>query len=156
MATKDEGKDNKTQGFFVDIMLGTLATHLRALGFDTEVGRITCQRLLSDRVLISRNRRLKDKCKNVIVLSSEKLEEQMRELNHLINIKPIPAALFSRCLRCNSKLVTAPEEALESVPEYIKVIHQDNIRFCEMCKKCFWPGTHRQHMEKKFKSWGLI
>jgi len=149
-------KADEVRKFFVDVMLGSLATHLRALGFDTEVGRITPQRPRDDRICISRNRALKNKVENLLLLSSERLEDQIMELKEHINITPRPGALFSRCLRCNSRLINASEEALQAVPEYIRVVHQGEIRFCEMCKRCYWPGSHRQHMEKKFKTWGLL
>jgi uncharacterized protein with PIN domain len=140
-------------------MLGSLARHLRALGFDTQLQRIRPDEAGSpgERILVTRNRLVKKVLPQVILLASEKLPEQFQELRPFIVSQVDPDLMFTRCLSCNFPLLEAKEEDYkDKVPEYIQTIHKGRITYCGSCKRFFWPGTHRKNMEEKFKRWGLV
>ncbi len=60
---------------------------------------------------------------------------------------------FTRCLTCNWLLEEIPwEEARERVPEYISYVHRE-FRICRCCGRVYWPGTHRERMEKSIEQW---
>lgn len=143
-----------------DIMLGSLARHLRALGFDVVVfpfeGKIF-HPSLGGRVLITRKKALGELFPKIVVLNSGTLKSQLKELKESIDLRIDPSQLFTRCLECNSLLIRADQDLYRGrIPEYIQLLHRGQVRYCETCDRFFWPGTHRRHMEKKFREWGLI
>lgn len=148
-----------SQRYVIDVMLGSLSRHLRALGFDVLVKPLSIEDIgrFKERILITRRVSMRGISKNLIVISSEKLDDQLKELNSIVGIKVDPVLCFSRCLKCNTPLVTAAEEMYRGkVPEYIQTTHKNQIRYCETCKRFYWPGTHRKNMEKKFRELGLM
>lgn len=145
--------------FIVDVMLGRLAKHLRALGFDVLIKPYS-NKLLSDfpeRTILTRKLSIMTDNKNLIKLYSEILEKQIEQLKQELNLKADPSMCFTRCLNCNHPLMDAQEENYKSnIPDFIQTTHKGQIKYCPNCQKFFWPGTHRSHMEKKFKEWGLL
>ncbi|RLB42816.1 MAG: hypothetical protein DRH12_04750 [Deltaproteobacteria bacterium] len=146
--------------FLADSMLGKLAKWLRIMGYDTHYqsryspGQI--ERLVkADRILITRKRQLVAMVPAAVLLFSDRVGEQINELNARGLFSP-SAKPFSRCIRCNTLLVRPGKDILPyCVPDYVKYESGDLISQCPTCGRCYWPGTHRENMEKQLHSWGV-
>lgn len=153
--------DSKDPAFLADVMLGRLAKWLRILGYDTEYLASTCagpipQSLLEGRILLSRKRDTVGHYEGSFLIHSEKLEEQLEELRERYGLRPDRSTWFTRCLSCNVALRKAtPEDARESVPEYVLYENIQDIRYCPSCYRYYWPGTHRKKMFSQLEALGF-
>lgn len=146
--------------FIADMMLGRLARWLRLYGYDTlygiedddEIVKIT---LREGRILLTRDSGLAGRAEKfgarVFLLSSNSLEEQVRELKSLgIEFKELfpPNA---RCPKCNGPIRRASrEEVLEKVPPTVYERY-DEFYICEDCGQIYWPGRQWEEMLKMDK-----
>lgn len=141
--------------FIADVHLGKLARYLRMLGFDTiykndflkrEIIKIS---KLEKRIILSRSRELlkiKDITHGYCIASTD-TEKQLKlilsRFDLTKNIKP-----FSRCMICNTKLISIPKEKIiDKIPPKVKELHSDFAQ-CPNCKKIYWKGTHYIRMKK--------
>ena len=147
--------------FIVDSNVGRLARWLRIAGFDTvfindlDDNRLVRLALSEDRVLLTKDTQiLKRRVATtgrlkVILIESEKVKEQLRQVIKTLNladkIKP-----FTLCLECNQPLVHADKEQVkELVPPYVFKTQPQYMQ-CPACHRVYWRGTHWQRM-----SWEL-
>ncbi len=139
-----------------DKTVGRLVKWLRVLGLEVEmIEACKIEELPSNTILLTRKRNLSDP-KKVVLIPYDQIHKQLRfffqkfpELR--FRLKP-----FSICIRCNAKLKTvAREEVFGLVPDYIYQTHT-TFRICPVCKRVYWPGSHRQRMIKRLKEWGLF
>jgi uncharacterized protein with PIN domain len=141
--------------FIADAMLGRLAHWLRILGFDTLFGdrmapeEIARRAFEEGRVVLTRSRALASKWRlpRAIVLQSEALGEQLRQLEHELALagKERP---FTRCSRCNDLLEPASAESVAAtVPERVR---RERSRFarCPRCGRVYWEGSHVARIER--------
>jgi len=152
-------KRSRSMKFLLDLMLGRLAKWLRIMGYDTyyqsKYKLDELYELSRDRIFITKNKALSAKLKGIL-LTSNNIEEQLKELKEKLNLTQKSDTWFSRCIICNTELKKAdPQWAQESVPEYVYIENKNKIKFCPVCKKFYWPGTHRQNMIKKLKDLGF-
>ncbi len=141
----------------IDFMLGKLARELRVLGIDAlyiEKKDLTANPLSvlesakqTGRIFLTRNTKLKA-YPEVLFIRSEKAEEQVsqaiKHFNLQKEIKP-----FTRCLRCNQKLVSvAKDDVKGKVPFYIFQT-KDKFACCLKCEKYYWEGTHLKNMRQR-------
>lgn len=146
--------------FLVDSMLGRLAKWLRIMGYDTHYQRSYRLSELyklskQDRIFLSKDRRLIRRIGGLLI-NSDKIDDQIKELKEKLDLKPDKDRWFSRCIICNTKLdIADPEYAKEFVPEYVFIQNKDRIRFCSLCNRFYWPGTHRERMISQLKKWGF-
>ncbi len=143
-------------------MLGKLARWLRVLGCDTvyrtqrkpgDIERAAAE----GRMPLTRDRKLAVLVKNAVLVRSDRVEDQLRQLSLLFPIAADQEKWFTRCLECNALLVDAsPQEAREAVPDYIFQTVSDKFKKCPSCGRIFWPGTHRQRMMERLVSWRII
>lgn len=147
--------------FVADSMLGKLAKWLRIMGYDTHYqsryrpDRID-QLVGQGRRLLSRHRKTAEIYGDGVWLRSVHVGEQLAELRTLVGLSTKQSNWFSRCLVCNFPLENPPpEEAVGNVPEY--VFHQclKEIRFCPLCRRYYWRGTHRTRMLNQLREWGF-
>ncbi len=141
--------------FLLDSMLGRLAKWLRIMGYDTyyqsKYKLDELYELSQDRIFITKNKALSAKLKGILLISNN-IEGQLKELKQKLDLTQKSDIWFSRCIICNTKLRKAnPHWAQESVPEYVYIENKNQIKFCPVCKKFYWPGTHRQNMIRKLK-----
>ncbi len=147
--------------FIVDRMLGKLATWLRIAGYDTlYIGDFEVddedKYLLEnhrDRILLTRDKRLYKASvktgRSAILIESEKVEEQIRQLKKLGYKFEI---LMDRCSVCNTPLrKPSDEEALrvmkrEGISEDLREKYE--LWYCEKCDKLYWMGSHWRNMVK--------
>ena len=148
-----------TPKFICDDMVGRLCKWLRILGYDTLYFRGSDDELAviarhEERIVLTRDQNLIErKTLNFwLLLKSDTALEQLKEV--LIAFKLIPIQMdqiFSRCLLCNSILISIEKEKVQDqVPEYVyntcRQFHQ-----CPQCKKIFWNGTHVENTRLKLE-----
>ena len=146
--------------FVVDHMLGRLAKWLRLLGYDAcyqqhyDSGELK-RMIEAGRRLITRSQRRKKEFSNAIYLNSERVKEQLKQLQQEGLLYP-PGSPFSRCIRCNSLLIESePSQVIGQIPEYVAHTNPCSIKQCPSCGRHYWPGTHRSNMERQLKAWGI-
>ncbi len=145
--------------FLLDSMLGRLSKWLRIMGYDTHYQRsyklYEIYELKEERIFVSRNRRLVSSIGGIFI-ENDRVEDQILELKEKLKLRPDPKMWFTRCILCNALLRKAePEYAEQFVPEYVLIQNRDRIKFCPICNRFYWPGTHRDRMIKKLKELGF-
>ena len=99
--------NKKSAVFVVDTTLGRLAKWLRIIGFDAHYQpsykNMEIENLLKDgRILLTRNKALKDNLRPSILISSDKIQNQLMEIKK-IGLLPLTNKNWSRrCIRCNN------------------------------------------------------
>jgi len=138
--------------FAADRMLGRLVKWLRVLGCDviygphlTSYGLIRAARA-EERVILTRDRRLKQKQPPAfIMIASDDYREQLRQVVRECRLN-VGAALFTRCLKCNSLLQARGKDAVAKlVPPYVFSM-EERFSWCSRCQRIYWPGTHQRKM----------
>jgi len=137
--------------FAVERTLGKLAKWLRLLGFDTvyeqDVSADTFENIKKKRILLTRtvhvwNRHASRAC---ILIKSNVVFDQMREVIRACNVLPETLRPFSRCNRCNTVIRPVTKTAVYGkVPDYVWEAH-DSFQICVQCEKIYWRGTHAAH-----------
>ena len=140
----------KSSRFICDFMLGRLAKWMRLLGFDTSYYKDTDGKTIiyygrkEDRTILTRSKILASKNKDLILIDSECLKDQLKQMIKLVGTC-IP---FSRCPVCNAGTEKIKkEEVKNNVPDYVFEIHNDFKR-CPECGRIFWKGTHYKEIKK--------
>ena len=148
--------------FIVDSNVGRLARWLRIAGFDTvfindlDDNRLVRLALSEGRVLLTKDTQiLKRRVATtgrlkVILIESEKVKEQLRQVIKTLNladkIKP-----FTLCLECNQLLVPKDKEEVKGlVPPYIFQTQTQYMQ-CPACHRVYWRGTHWQRMSRELE-----
>lgn len=142
--------------FITDINLGRLALRLRMLGYDTLFYRGKADRAFlrkaqqENRIVLTRKRDLakREFSGILLVIESDRVENQLTELSENLSVHPEPGLLFSRCLKCNAMLEKVEkEEVISRVPTYV---YENHSRFmiCPRCRTVYWPGTHVENARK--------
>lgn len=138
--------------FLADETLGRLIKWLRLLGFDTELyrgpaGRVFLRKAAAGgRIALSRRRDLSTRqyTGRMMIISSDRIEEQLRELIHQHGLPLNRENFFRCCTGCNKLLETiSRQETAGLVPIYVFETEKD-FRKCSDCGKIFWAGTHHE------------
>jgi len=153
--------------FVVDVMLGSLSTWLRILGFDTlyrndykdiDLIKISLQ---EERILLTRDHALARSklLKKVLLIKSENIKEQIKEVISSIKEEVNFSKLKPRCPICNGEMQKIDKLKVNSeIPDYVNMTNQQFFK-CKECGKVYWNGTHKNSIEqfKKeiFKEIGL-
>jgi uncharacterized protein with PIN domain len=100
------------------------------------------------RVLLTRDRELAGRRGlHTLLVESEVLEEQVRQVRDALGPPPAPA--LSRCAVCNTALEqVSPKDVASRVPPYV-VRTQTDFRRCPGCGRVYWPGTHVDGMRER-------
>ena len=143
-----------------DQMLGSLATWLRLLGYDTFYANrdITDDDLLQiakteQRTILSRDKEFIYKAKKenipILEIKTTDLDTQLHAI-----LKQIPVdntRILSRCTLCNTPLEPIEKNKIqEKVAQRIFEQH-DTFWFCTHCNKVYWAGTHYDNISKKLE-----
>ena len=146
--------------YLCDQMLGTLATWLRLIGYDTEYIRVNISHdeILEKaqeerRILITRDNLLIQKAKKRKIdhfpLFSMDIDEQIRLV--LENKTIDESKILSRCSVCNADLQVAGKSQVEGkVPERIFNEYTFFWR-CPQCERVYWRGSHYDMIKEKIK-----
>ncbi len=148
--------NDKPLQLLADGMLGRLAKWLRLLGYDTAYDNAATDPNLArraraeGRILLTRDHELSARRGlRTLLIQSEMLEEQVREVRKALGPPPDPA--LSRCSVCNAALESvAPAEIADRVPPYV-LSTQTKFRRCPGCERVYWPGSHLQVMREQMK-----
>jgi uncharacterized protein with PIN domain len=135
-------------------MLGALARWLRALGVDVTYDpalddpELVERAVAEGRTILTRDRRLTRRrlARNHLLIRSDDVAEQLRQVLDELGLQPDPERLLGRCLRCNTPLAPIdPELARARVPPWVART-QDQFRLCPDCGRVYWRGTHVRRM----------
>lgn len=152
---------NEQTRFVIDSSLGTLAKWWKIMGFDTHYKSLyqgnEIEKLLKEgRTLLTKNRHLQDKLEPLLLITHNKIKDQLLELKDPGFLPMDRKYWFRRCILCNVLLHSVQtQNARGRIPDF--VIHQNTgeIKFCPKCKRYFWAGSHRVRMIKQLEIWGL-
>ena len=153
-------KNGAPPRFLADAMLGRLARWLRILGYDAEHFPGEDDDLLrrarrESRVLLTRDSRLlqQQTLPPHLFIESDRVMEQLRQVIAALRLDPaLPPA--HRCSCCNVMLEPRDKaEVAGLVPEFVWS-QQQAFWTCPRCRRIYWAGTHRQHMEEAIKALG--
>lgn len=141
--------------FITDRTLGKLAKWLRIMGYDTlyytgAIDRSFLQRGAKEgRIVITRRRDMarRNFSGRMVIVRSEKVVDQIREITDALSLKPENDKLLSICIKCNEVLqdVSKTEEIKERVPEYVFQT-QEIFHVCPHCGDIYWAGTHKENI----------
>ena len=139
--------------FLADVHLGTLARHLRLLGFDT-----TWSRTLADETIIemarAEERIILTRDKGILRHGSVTHGYWVRETNPLRQLDEVVRALdlagslepYTRCMECNGLVRSIRRrEAARRVPLQVFLVFRDFTR-CEDCGRVYWRGSHERRL----------
>ena len=137
--------------FVVDVNVGKLALHLRALGFDTVYGSAVRDGKLAEiahsqkRILLTRDAAL---LKRKIVMHGYLLRTQdsTRQLIEVVRLYDLSSRIkpLSRCIPCNGLLVPVGKEAILDRLEPLTRKYYESFHICEQCAKIYWAGSHQE------------
>ncbi|MGY4653809.1 Mut7-C RNAse domain-containing protein [Mycobacterium sp. URHB0021] len=139
--------------FVVDVNLGRLARLLRVLGFDVwwssdgEDRTLVDVSLAQHRILLTRDRALLKRraVTHGLFVHSEHPEEQTLEVVRRLDLKQ-RLAPFSRCVRCNGRLIGVSKDEVIDRLEPLTRRYYDDFSRCPDCGRIYWPGSHRTRM----------
>lgn len=140
--------------FVLDVHLGTLARHLRLLGFDAfwrndlDDAEIIDISLAEKRIILTRDRGIL-KVGRVMHGYWLRTTDPLAQLDEVVRAIDLGARIapYTRCLECNGELadVEAAEIAAE-VPERVLAEHSQFKR-CSGCGRVYWAGTHQRRLD---------
>jgi len=143
----------RNPAFICDVHLGKLCKHLRMFGFDSLYSnQYTSEQLISislqeNRILLSRSSRLthhKDVTRSYRIRSTDP-REQIKDLFCKLDLSGL-AHPFTRCLVCNSKLVSVEKEKISDRLQPNTEQYYLEFLSCPTCDKIFWEGSHFEKM----------
>jgi hypothetical protein len=153
------GEAPRPPKLFADAMLGALARWLRALDLDVaydpsldDPERVELS-FAEGRTILTRDRRLTERrrARNHILIQSDDVAAQVRQVLETLGVTPDRGRLFGRCLRCNEPLMAVdPEVARATVPPWVART-QEEFRRCPKCGRIYWPGTHASRMRERLE-----
>ena len=140
--------------FIADCMLGTLAKWLILLGHDVRYERriddadLVAIAARERRTILTRDRRLVQRraARDHLLIRSQALPEQVREVLAARRLTVRRRDLFRRCVACNRRTRVVPRRAVRGlVPPYV---YRTRRRFtrCPGCGRIFWRATHVTRM----------
>ncbi len=135
-----------------DGMLGRLARWLRLQGYDTAYDnraddlQLAHRARAEGRVLLTRDHELAARRGlRTLLIESEVLEEQLRQVRETLGPPPEPALL--RCSVCNAVLEPVDDaQVADCVPPYVLRSHKEFKR-CPGCGRVYWAGSHVERMK---------
>ncbi len=146
--------------FLCDATVLKLAKWLRFLGQDTESTHFHEPDALlkiadaENRIILTRNTEFNRlPYKNVYVLESDFLFEQLKDVIKHFNIRE--PRILTRCSKCNAPLLDIPHENVRGKVPYFTYKNFNEFKFCPVCNKIYWRGSHIDLMIKRLKKEGI-
>ncbi len=138
--------------FLTDSMLGRLTRWLRLSGYDVFYSRelgdegIMDRAVEEGRVVLTRDKKLKaeadDRGVECVLLSSNDLVGQLRQLTEEVSIDVKSTPEYARCPLCNSIVERVDKsEVVRKVPKTVLSEVQE-FWACTSCDKIYWHGGH--------------
>jgi uncharacterized protein with PIN domain len=141
-------------------MLGALARWLRLLDLDVvydpslDDPELVARAVAEGRVILTRDRRLTERrlARNHLLIRSEVVDEQVRQVLRELGVRPDLERLLRRCPVCNSPLEPVSTEMARSrIPPWVART-QTEFRACPGCGRVYWRGTHVQRMHQRLSA----
>jgi hypothetical protein len=135
-------------------MLGTLAKWLILLGHDVayfrriEDGDLIAVARRERRTILTMDRHLvrRKAARDHVLLRTQDLAEQIRQVLQERGLRIRRDALFRRCVRCNRSTRAVSRSAVRgAVPPYVFAT-QARFRRCPGCGRIYWRATHVERM----------
>ncbi|MEA3279139.1 MAG: Mut7-C RNAse domain-containing protein [Thermodesulfobacteriota bacterium] len=148
--------------FVVDVNVGKLALLLRMLGLDAVyspkyVDRdILCFSREEKRIVLSKDTGLLE-CKQIIFgrhVQSVYPDDQLIEIIKFFGING-PFKFFTRCLRCNKKLVPISKKDILHRLEPKTKKYFNRFKICTQCRRIYWQGSHHEKMIIRLRKAGI-
>ncbi|MBC8198680.1 MAG: hypothetical protein ISS67_03215 [Desulfobacterales bacterium] len=148
--------------FVVDVNVGKLALLLRMLGLDAVYSPkfsdkdilFFCQK--EKRIVLSKDTGLLE-CKQIIFgrhVRSIYPDDQLIEIIKFFRIKG-PFKFFTRCLRCNKKLVPINKKDILHRLEPKTKKYFNTFKICPQCNRIYWRGSHYEKMKIRLLKSGV-
>jgi uncharacterized protein len=139
--------------FVIDVNLGRLARLLRVLGFDVWWSSDADDQTLADlslgqqRILLTRDRGLLKRraITHGLFVRSDHPEEQTLEVIRRLDLRH-RLAPFTRCVRCNGRLVAVIKDEVIEHLEPLTRRYYDDFSRCTECGRIYWRGSHRARL----------
>jgi len=139
--------------FVIDVNLGRLARLLRVLGFDVWWSSDADDQTLADvslgqqRILLTRDRALLKRrvITHGLFVHSDHPEEQTLEVIRRLDLRH-RLAPFTRCVRCNGRLVAVSKDEVIDHLEPLTRMYYDDFSRCTECGRIYWRGSHRARL----------
>jgi uncharacterized protein len=141
--------------FIPDVHLGTLARHLRMIGFDTqyrndlEDKEIINISVSEHRIILTRDRQMlkNGRVTHGYYVRNTNPGKQLKEIVERFDLKDqfLP---FTRCMDCNGTIEKVKKEEVidQLLPKTRKAFHE--FYRCNSCHKVYWKGSHYYRMTK--------
>jgi uncharacterized protein with PIN domain len=135
--------------FIADVNINDIVKYMRALGLD-----VYCDPTLSPRdiirvsraekrAILTKNRKLlkhRDVARGIFIRPGTTVE-QIRGIVDFLSLRGVITP-FSRCLECNSSLVSITKESVyDRIPPKAREVY-DDYSYCSGCDRIYWQGTH--------------
>ncbi|AHF80676.1 Mut7-C RNAse domain-containing protein [Thermococcus paralvinellae] len=136
-----------------DMMLGRLARWLRLYGYDTVYGVKDDDRIIEiaekeGRIILTRDEELAKRAKNVILIKSNKFEEQIKQLMELGFTFNELFPENARCPKCNGLIKGIPKDKIkDKIPPRVYEKYNE-FYICTECGQIYWPGRQWEEMVK--------
>jgi uncharacterized protein with PIN domain len=122
---------------------------------DDEIVR-TAQR--EERVVLTRDRQLSTRVRGAVLLTSSRLEDQVRA--SWAALPGVPTEVrFERCTLCNGLLealpAPGPAERSEGVP-WDRVDAGLELYRCRDCSHIYWDGSHTDAVRRRLHAWAAV
>ena len=148
----------------VDHNVGKLAKWLRMVGYDAKMftgpddSDMVDVALAENRIILTRDTQIKKRRVavngelKVILIKSDQLKEQLKQLIHNLKLSKEDFQPFTICLECNAPLAeSSKEEVKDRVPPFVFKTQQHYVE-CPVCHRVYWKGTHWKAMVKKIEN----
>jgi len=146
----------RSERFICDEMLQRAGRWLRAAGYDVRIavpGQSDRELLelarREGRLLLTRDRGLTEYRHAegfVLLIEANELRDILAEMGHRLAIDWVKQP-FSRCLECNTPLITASSEMRSRVPAE-SLREGETLLYCPHCDKPYWNGSHVKRMRR--------
>ena len=147
--------------FICDVNVGKLAVLLRMIGADAWMENewddacIAAAAQKFGRVVLSKDSGLlkRKQIEFGRLVRSEDPDRQLKEVVDFFGLRP--DRFFSRCLRCNARLVPVEKSEIEHrlLPKTRKYFHE--FFLCPGCGRIYWSGSHMDKMRDRLRTVGL-
>jgi len=137
-------------------MLQRVGRWLRAAGYDVLIAEpgqadraLIALARKEGRLLLTRDRGLleyRDANEWVLLFEANELREILAEMDRRLRIDWLYRP-FSRCLECNTPLISAPGEVKNRVPPE-SLREGETLLYCPHCDKPYWAGSHVKRMRR--------
>lgn len=144
--------------FLADQMVIRLGSWLRLLGYDTRHawGQPDTWLLRTareeGRVILTRDRGLAAaRSARIHFVEAGDTHDQLVEVVRAFELPFDEARIFTRCSRCNGRLLRKPPSDVgAAIPDDIREGH-DEVRVCEGCGRVYWLGSHAARIVERLR-----